>query len=175
LSFFDWSQPLSVETTLPRRADELDRDDRIICTKVSDSRERENASPERIRRTCLEARRTKRQSLEMSWDEKVVVIFYALLGAFLAVLIFFFALGGIDLLTGKSTAWWNGWTGLFLAACCGAIVGGFSYKFRDREFTAPEVDPYGGQAGAQLLIRRGGVILMAIIAVYYLWQQAKSI
>ena len=111
----------------------------------------------------------------MSWDEKIVVIFYALLGAFVAILVFGFTLGGIDLLAGKSTAWWNGWIGLFLSAFIGAFVGALSYKFRDTEFDAPEVDLYGGTAGAQLFIRRGGVILFAMVAMYYLWQLAKSI
>jgi hypothetical protein len=113
----------------------------------------------------------------MSWDEKVVVIIYAVMGAGVGALVFFFTLGGIDLLAGKSTAWWNGWPGLFLSGCFGGLVGAVSYKFRDKEFAAPEVDldPYGGRAGGELLMRRLGVILGAVVAIYFLWQMAKSV
>src|SRR6187200_106595 len=105
----------------------------------------------------------------MASDEKIVVIFFALFGAAIGCVIFFFAVDGMGLPAGRPTVWWKGWPGLLFSAGVGAVAGGISYKLRHFEFASAQVDPHGGVGGAVLLMKRVGVILGGVVAIYYLW------
>ena len=108
-------------------------------------------------------------------DEKVACAVNAFVGAILGAAIFMATLGGVRFLAGKSTAWWNGWPALFLCVAAGAVIGTISYLQRHREFEIPSEGPYAGSGGGWLLMRRIGVLLMGVVAVYFLWQLARGI
>ena len=105
----------------------------------------------------------------------IVAAVFALLGAFLGLLVFTFALGGLDyVFLGKSRSFWRGGFGLSLCLLFGGLAGWVSYHFRDREL-GPGSVPYEGTGGGYLFAKRMVVLIVAAIACYHLWDLARGL
>jgi hypothetical protein len=107
-------------------------------------------------------------------DQKIVALLYALFGSFLAFLVFTFALGGWRFVfTGKSMTILRGPVGLFISIALGAVLGWLSYRHRHYESGALGTLAQD-TAGGVLLGKRIVVIISCVVALYYIWQLAKS-
>jgi len=110
------------------------------------------------------------------FEDKIVLVFYGMFGAFLGLLIFMFALGGWSFVfTGRPTKPWNGLVGLII---CTVICGGWgllSYKLRNREFHSGTSSMYHDQASAILFSKQLMVIATCVAGLYFIWQLAKGL
>ncbi len=105
----------------------------------------------------------------------LMFVLYGGLGAFLALLVFTFALGGDGFVfTGHSQTLWIGPLGLVACLSVGFGMGVLSYTFTDRELGSIKW-PFQSQATAILFTKRLIVIGGCLAALYYIWQLAKSL
>jgi hypothetical protein len=111
------------------------------------------------------------------WDEKIAYLINALFGAALGIAIYLFGLGGFRflLMSRPPAHWWSGWLGFCICVGASAAAGAYSYKNRHAQLDLPREGIYEGKAGGELLVRRLFVIGGAVVAIYYIWQLAKSI
>jgi hypothetical protein len=108
-------------------------------------------------------------------DQKIVAWLHPLFGAFLGFLVFTFGTGGWwFVFTGKVRSKWVGPMGLIISLGVGAILGWIAYRHRQREFSGVG-ELAQDEAGAFLLGKRIVVIITCLVALYFLWQLAKSI
>ena len=108
-------------------------------------------------------------------DKKIVAALYPLFGAFLGFLVFTFGTGGWwFVFTGKVKSTWVGPMGPLICLVVGAVLGWIAYWQRHREFDQVS-ELAQDEAGAVLLGKRIVVIISCLVALYFIWQLAKSI
>ena len=110
-----------------------------------------------------------------SLEDKIIVVFYGLLGAMLAVLVFAFAFGGWEyVFTGDAKSVWIGPFGLVLCCGIGFALGLLAYKHKHRELDSGPSAFWTDGPSATLFAKRLLVIAGAVAALYFLWQLARS-
>jgi hypothetical protein len=108
-------------------------------------------------------------------DKKIVALMYPLFGAFLGFLVFTFGTGGWwYVFAGKVKSKWVGPMGLVICLAVGAVLGWIAYWQRHRELEGAE-DAILTLEQNPLLKKRLGVVLFCLIALYFVWQLAKSV
>jgi hypothetical protein len=108
--------------------------------------------------------------------DKIVLVFYGVLGAGLGGLVFLFACDGWSyVLTGKASSSWNGALGLALSCLGGGGLGVLAGKYGDRELGAGGSSLFDNSATALLFSKRVLVIAGCLAAIYYLWQLADRL
>jgi len=129
-------------------------------------------------RKCLRAREPLDMIQVVSLDEKIACFINIAFGAALGFAIYFLPLGGFGpLLMSRGAHWWNGAGAFCICVGGGGLVGFMSYKNRLKNL---DIEPrsdgiYSGFGGQGLLWRRLVVIVIAIVALYYIWSLAKGV
>ena len=93
------------------------------------------------------------------------VILHALFGALLAAFFWLFALS--SWLSGKKpTGFWDGARGFWTLFAVGVVTGVASYVYREKQILSA---PYDDEASGYLFWKRVPVIVLAVIAAYFIW------
>ena len=109
-------------------------------------------------------------------EDKIILAFYGLFGAFLGFLIFAVALGGWRfLLTNQPANPWNGMASLILCVGLGFGWGLFSYKHKNVELGSGGLQRFDESSEGALFAKRLMVVATCVAGLYFIWQLAKGL
>ena len=108
-------------------------------------------------------------------DKVIVAWLHPLFGAFLGFLVFTFGTGGWwFVFTGKVKSKWVGPPGLLICVGVGAVLGWIAYRYRHHEFESL-TELARDDADTVLFWKRIIVTISCLVALYFIWQLAKSV